>query len=144
MATCAISSRITRLIPKGVNYIAGRTIVSVTPQVFDLLEYLIRNRERVVSKDDLVERHLERAYRIRCGADDPSERRPKRDRRFRRGTAPDQNASTQGLSLRRYRCGKREEFRERCTFADEPLKSQTAALALHDKPSIAVVAIRRT
>jgi len=28
--------------------------VSITPQVFDLLEYLIRNRERVVSKDDLI------------------------------------------------------------------------------------------
>src|SRR5437762_9549914 len=26
----------------------------MTPQVFDLLEYLIRNRERVVSKDDLI------------------------------------------------------------------------------------------
>jgi TolB-like protein len=29
-------------------------LVSVTPQVFDLIEYLIRNRERVVSKDDLI------------------------------------------------------------------------------------------
>lgn len=28
----------------------GPMVVSVTPQVFDLLEYLIRNRERVVSK----------------------------------------------------------------------------------------------
>ena len=27
---------------------------AVAPQVFDLLEYLIRNRERVVSKDDLI------------------------------------------------------------------------------------------
>ncbi|MBR0775818.1 winged helix-turn-helix domain-containing protein [Bradyrhizobium diazoefficiens] len=32
----------------------GAEIVAITPQVFDLLEYLIRNRERVVSKDDLV------------------------------------------------------------------------------------------
>jgi TolB-like protein len=29
-------------------------IVSIAPQVFDLLDYLIRNRERVVSKDDLI------------------------------------------------------------------------------------------
>jgi TolB-like protein len=29
-------------------------VVSVTPQVFDLLEYLIRNRQRLVSKDDLM------------------------------------------------------------------------------------------
>jgi TolB-like protein/tetratricopeptide (TPR) repeat protein len=32
----------------------GADVVSVTPQVFDLLDYLIRNRERVVSKDDLI------------------------------------------------------------------------------------------
>lgn len=32
----------------------GRGLVPVTPQVFDLLEYLLRNRERVVSKDELV------------------------------------------------------------------------------------------
>jgi adenylate cyclase len=29
------------------------SLISLQPQVFDLLEYLIRNRERVVSKDDL-------------------------------------------------------------------------------------------
>src|SRR5262249_14844396 len=28
--------------------------ISLSPQVFDLLEYLIRHRERVVSKDDLL------------------------------------------------------------------------------------------
>jgi adenylate cyclase len=32
----------------------GPDVVPTTPQVFDLLDYLIRNRERVVSKDDLV------------------------------------------------------------------------------------------
>jgi len=32
----------------------GADLVSVAPQVFDLLDYLIRNRERVVSKDDLI------------------------------------------------------------------------------------------
>ncbi len=32
----------------------GPDLVAVQPQVFDLLEYLIRNRERVVSKDDLI------------------------------------------------------------------------------------------
>src|SRR5262249_58647557 len=29
-------------------------MIPLAPQVFDLLAYLIRNRERVVSKDDLV------------------------------------------------------------------------------------------
>ena len=33
----------------------GADVVSVAPQVFDLLDYLIRNRERVVSKDDLID-----------------------------------------------------------------------------------------
>ena len=33
----------------------GADVVSIAPQVFDLLEYLIRNRERVVSKDDLID-----------------------------------------------------------------------------------------
>jgi adenylate cyclase len=32
----------------------GSDVVPTAPQVFDLLDYLIRNRERVVSKDDLV------------------------------------------------------------------------------------------
>jgi TolB-like protein/Flp pilus assembly protein TadD len=32
----------------------GADVVSLAPQVFDLLDYLIRNRERVVSKDDLI------------------------------------------------------------------------------------------
>jgi len=33
----------------------GGDPISITPQVFDLLEYLILNRERVVSKDDLID-----------------------------------------------------------------------------------------
>ncbi|MDI3561389.1 winged helix-turn-helix domain-containing tetratricopeptide repeat protein [Bradyrhizobium sp. Arg816] len=32
----------------------GAEVVFVAPQVFDVLDYLIRNRERVVSKDDLI------------------------------------------------------------------------------------------
>lgn len=33
----------------------GAEPISISPQVFDLLVYLVRNRERVVSKDDLFE-----------------------------------------------------------------------------------------
>jgi DNA-binding winged helix-turn-helix (wHTH) protein len=33
---------------------ARGTIVAIEPQVFDLLVYLIQNRNRVVSKDDLI------------------------------------------------------------------------------------------
>jgi len=32
----------------------GSTPVAVEPQVFDLLKYLVENRDRVVSKDDLI------------------------------------------------------------------------------------------
>ena len=30
-------------------------LVAVEPQVFDLIDYLVRNRERVVTKDDLLD-----------------------------------------------------------------------------------------
>src|SRR5262252_5328210 len=33
----------------------GSDAIAVGPQVFDLLTYLLRNRERVVTKDDLIE-----------------------------------------------------------------------------------------
>ena len=33
----------------------GTDVVAIAPQVFDLLGYLIGNRERVVSKDDLID-----------------------------------------------------------------------------------------
>ena len=33
----------------------GAALIAVEPQVFDLLVYLLRNRDRVVSKDDLIE-----------------------------------------------------------------------------------------
>src|ERR1700738_4628381 len=32
----------------------GREPISLEPQVFDLLVYLVQNRDRVVSKDDLI------------------------------------------------------------------------------------------
>jgi TolB-like protein len=32
----------------------GSSLVALTPQLFDLLEYIIKNRETVVSKDDLI------------------------------------------------------------------------------------------
>ena len=32
----------------------GKDRIAIEPQVFDLLHYLVRNRDRVVSKDDLI------------------------------------------------------------------------------------------
>ena len=45
----------------------GTDVVSITPQVFDLLVYLIRNRERVASKDDLISAD-ERSKKPRLGS----------------------------------------------------------------------------
>jgi DNA-binding winged helix-turn-helix (wHTH) protein len=33
----------------------GRELVRIEPQVFDVLQYLIDNRDRVVSNDDIIE-----------------------------------------------------------------------------------------
>jgi DNA-binding winged helix-turn-helix (wHTH) protein len=33
----------------------GDEVVAIQPQVFDLLKYLIRNRDGVVSKDDMLD-----------------------------------------------------------------------------------------
>src|ERR1051325_2807964 len=32
----------------------GSELIAIEPQVFDVLEYLVRHRERVVSRDDLI------------------------------------------------------------------------------------------
>jgi len=34
----------------------GSEIISIEPQVFDVLEFLIANRQRVVSNDDLIKK----------------------------------------------------------------------------------------
>ena len=33
----------------------GGELITVEPQVFDLLVFLVQNRDRVVSKDDLIQ-----------------------------------------------------------------------------------------
>ena len=33
---------------------SGSALIPIEPQVFDILDFLIRNRDRVVSKDDLL------------------------------------------------------------------------------------------
>ena len=116
----------------------GADVVSVTPQVFDLLDYLIRNRERVVSKDDLINAIWngrivsDAALTTRLNAARSC------DRRFRRGTAPDQDAAAQGLPFRRSKCGKRRQPAG-ATVANNPIEPPKPALALPDKPSIAVL-----
>ena len=45
---------ITGSIPPDASYVAVLSLFAVEPQVFDLLVYLVQNRDRVVSKSDLI------------------------------------------------------------------------------------------
>ena len=58
----------------------GAGLVPLAPQVFDILVYLIRNRERVVSKDDLISAVWDGRIVSEFGADHATERRSQRDR----------------------------------------------------------------
>ena len=78
----------------------GADVVSVAPQVFDVLDYLIRNRERVVSKDDLVTVIWEGRIISDAALDDLSQSGAECDRRQRRRPAPDQDATAQGFPVR--------------------------------------------
>ena len=114
----------------------GANVVSVTPQVFDLLDYLIRNRERVVSKDDLINA-------------------------IWNGRVVSDAALTTRLNVARSvigDCGEEQRLIKRCRakasvssvqskkskapgaeVAEQPEESPKRALALPDKPSIAVL-----
>lgn len=91
----------------------GSTPVSLEPQVFDLLAYLIRNRERVVSKDDLIatiwngraisESALStRINAVRCAIDDSGEQQrlvrtfPRKGLRFVGAASEEQSPMRRG------------------------------------------------
>jgi adenylate cyclase len=114
----------------------GTDVVSVAPQVFDLLDYLIRNRERVVSKDDLInaiwngrivsEAALTTRLNVaRCAIGDSGEEQrliktlPRKGFRFV-GTV-------------------REAQGPAGEVTDEPQEPRKPALTLPDKPSIAIL-----
>jgi TolB-like protein len=115
-----------------------RELQSVEPRVFDLLSYLIVNRERVVSKDDLVAgvwngRIVSDAAMTTCLnsariaiADSGEEQRliktlPRKGFRFV-GAVQQANRPSDNVA-----------------GSERPLESTTPALALPDKPSIAVL-----
>ncbi|MFB9265634.1 winged helix-turn-helix domain-containing tetratricopeptide repeat protein [Bradyrhizobium erythrophlei] len=115
----------------------GADMVSVAPQVFDLLDYLIRNRERVVSKDDLINaiwngRSVSDAAlttrlnvaRSVIGDSGEAQRLIK--------TLPRKGFRFVGTVLE-------AEGRGGTVVPDAPLESPRSALALPDKPSIAVL-----
>jgi TolB-like protein len=113
----------------------GPRIVSITPQVFDLLHYLIRNRERVVSKDDLIKvvwnnRIVsEAAVTTRLNAARTAICDSGEEQRF-----------IKTLSRKGFRfVGAVREAKEPPAVADDQVELQKPDLALPDKPSIAVL-----
>jgi DNA-binding winged helix-turn-helix (wHTH) protein len=57
----------------------GGVLVEIEPQVLDLLQYLIRNRDRIVSKDDLIANVWKRARRFGFNADQQNYQRASGD-----------------------------------------------------------------
>ena len=115
----------------------GTTLLSIEPKVFDLLAFIIRNRERVVSRDDLLSSVWDRRIVSESAlttcinaarsaiADSGDEQRlvktlPRKGIRFVGSVREEQIAAEAGA-------------------ADKPTESIRPALALPDKPSIAVL-----
>src|SRR3989440_1016415 len=115
----------------------GADVVPLAPQVFDLLDYLIRNREHVVSKDDLIDA----IWNGRIVSDAALTTRLNAAR-----TAIGDSGEEQRLIKTLPRKGFRfvGQVREAqgpagAAVAEDPEDSLKRALALPDKPSIAVL-----
>jgi TolB-like protein len=113
----------------------GADAVSVTPQAFDVLLYLIRNRERVVSKDDLISAIWggrivsDAALATRLNA-----------ARAAIGDAGDQQRLIKTLQKKGFRfIGRVQEINKPDETTDANSAVQLPAPAPSDKPSIAVL-----
>jgi len=114
----------------------GPQLVAMAPKVFDLLEHLIKNRNRVVSKDDLIatiwdgrivsETALStRINAVRCAIDDTGE-----DQRLIR-TLPRKGVRFVGVV--------HEEQERETPVVAGAIEQPRPALPLPDRPSIAVL-----
>ena len=115
----------------------GADVVSVAPQVFDLLDYLIRNRERVVSKDDLIDA----IWNGRIVSDGALTTRLNAARTAI-GDSGEEQRFIKTLPRKGFRfVGAVREAKEPAgaAVADNQVELQKPDLALPDKPSIAVL-----
>ena len=115
----------------------GAELVAIPPQVFDLLDYLIHNRDHVVSKDDLIDAIWkgrivsETALTTRLNA-----------ARSAIGDTGDEQRLIKTLPRKGFRfvgTVREAEGPAAATAADNPEKPPKPALTLPDKPSIAVL-----
>jgi TolB-like protein/tetratricopeptide (TPR) repeat protein len=116
----------------------GADMVLTSPQVFDLLEYLIRNRERVVSKDDLVSA----IWKGRIVSDAALTTRLNAARSVI-GDSGEEQRLIKTLPRRGFRfvCAVHEtnQCSGPATLADSRVELSEPVLVLPDKPSIAVL-----
>ena len=115
----------------------GADVVAVTPQVFDLLDYLIRNRERVVSKDDLIDA----IWNGRIVSDAALTTRLNAARTAI-GDSGEEQRLIKTLPRKGFRfVGTVREAQEpaEAAAADNPVQPPRPALTLPDKPSIAIL-----
>jgi len=115
----------------------GSDVVSVAPQVFDLLDYLIRNRERVVSKDDLINA----VWKGRIVSDAALTTRLNVARNAI-GDSGDEQRLIKTLPRKGFRFVGQVRTPEETTdagVADDPVELTRPVLKLSDKPSLAVL-----
>ena len=115
----------------------GADLVNLEPQVFDFLEYLVRNRERVVGKDELIAS----IWRGRIVSESALSTRINAMR-----SALGDSGAEQRLIKTLVRKGVRfvgkvseENKTERSNFSDSAVERHGPGLTLPDKPSIAVL-----
>jgi adenylate cyclase len=115
----------------------GINVVAVAPQVFDLLAYLIRNRERVVSKDNLIAA----IWNSRIVSDAALTTRINVVRSAI-GDSGEEQRLIRTLPRKGFRfvgAVREEPVLAAAAIADHPAAPARPALTLPDKPSIAVL-----
>ena len=115
----------------------GPEVVSVAPQVFDLLDYLIRNRERVVSKDALINA----IWNGRIVSDAALTTRLNAARNAI-GDSGEEQRLIKTLPRKGFRFVgpvREAQVPAGAATADNPLEPPRPALELPDKPSIAIL-----